>query len=322
MSALDQLFANVRVQANIFNNAQYCGLWAVDTSGSRRLSFHVVSAGRCALHIEDQTIELSMGDAVFFPQDARHKIASLGANVNEVVVNTATAIELSQGLQADGTALICGNFSHNNPLFDRLLSQLPTAIILRHSNTQSSNAASQLHKSRHEDTKHIGVTECRGSTVVLMQLLLDEAWAVGEAQSALLNRLADCLLYLLLRDHLPTQTGAFAAMSHPKLSAAMSFMHSSYHQKLTVDTIAAQSFMSRSAFARQFKEVVGESPLEYLTQWRMSKAYTLLAEEGASTLAAAIEVGYASEAAFSKAFKRVTGFGPGQARTNLLEQQI
>ena len=322
MSALDQLFSNIRVQANIFNNAQYCGLWAVDTSGSRRLSFHVVSAGRCALHLDNQTFKLAEGDAVFFPQDARHRIASLDANVDDVAVNTATPIELSEGLQADGTALICGNFSHNNPLFDRLLSQLPAAIILRHSSSLDSKDTQLPITGRHQSDKHIGVTECHGSTAALMRLLLDEAWAVDAGQSALLNRLADCLLYLLLRDHLPTQTGAFAAMSHPKLSAAMSFMHSCYDQKLTVESIAAKSFMSRSAFARQFKDVVGESPLEYLTQWRMSKAYTLLAEEGVSTLAAAIAVGYDSEAAFSKAFKRITGFGPGQARANLLEQQI
>ena len=84
--------------------------------------------------------------------------------------------------------------------------------------------------------------------------------------------------------------------------------------KLTLDKLASAAAMSRSAYASLFKQMVGLSPADYILQWRMAQAHRWLADDGISTLDAALRCGYESEASFSKAFKRVLGVGPGVAR--------
>ena len=95
----------------------------------------------------------------------------------------------------------------------------------------------------------------------------------------------------------------------------MELIHADTDTKLSLDSLASSCAMSRSAFSSLFKDIVGQSPAEYITQWRMSLAYRWLLDDGLSTLDVAFRVGYESESSFSKAFTRVMGIGPGQART-------
>ena len=96
-------------------------------------------------------------------------------------------------------------------------------------------------------------------------------------------------------------------------------MHESVENPWTVETLAAAAGMSRSAFALRFKELLSETPLEYLTNWRMYKAIGLLQEDGRKLFEVAKSVGYDSDAAFSKAFKRVLGVAPRAYRRSAAE---
>ena len=96
-------------------------------------------------------------------------------------------------------------------------------------------------------------------------------------------------------------------------------MHESVENPWTVETLAAAAGMSRSAFAFRFKELLSETPLEYLTNWRMYKAIGLLQEDGRKLFEVAKSVGYDSDAAFSKAFKRVLGVAPKEYRRSAEE---
>lgn len=99
----------------------------------------------------------------------------------------------------------------------------------------------------------------------------------------------------------------------------MRSVHANVNSPWTVDSLAAAAGMSRSAFAVRFKELLGQTPLEYVTEWRMQKAIRLLQQRGKKLIEVAQSVGYDSDAAFSKAFKRVVGLAPGEYRRNDLD---
>jgi len=286
MSAINTLLASLKVEANVFHNGQYCGAWAVDTSGSGRMTFHVISLGQCYVSIGNDTVLLKEGDAIFFPNDSPHRA---GASPNEpIAANQSPSLPLTVPVEADATGLVCGDFGHQHPVFKTLLRQLPNYLVVR--------------------------SEGESASAEIINLMLQESRQSGQSANLLLNRLADCLFYLLLRDHLDTESGVFAAFAHPKLGKPMARIHRNSKEKLTLDILAGDAGMSRSAFASLFKEFVGQSPIDYITQWRMTQAYRWLVDDGISTYDAALRTGYESEASFSKAFKRVMGMGPGKAR--------
>lgn len=286
MTALNLLLTSLKVEADVFHNGQYCGAWAVDTSGLGRMNFHVVSYGECYFRVAGNNIQLSSGDAIFFPTDAPHIVTS--SVDDEIPVNQSPSIAFTETPQTDATGLVCGNFGHQNPIFEKLVEQLPQHIVVR--------------------------TEDSSVSAAILAMMVDESRHSDQSTNLLLNRLADCLFYVLVRDHIKTDSGVFAATAHPKLSKPMARIHKNVDEKLSLDVLAQEAAMSRSAFASLFKEVVEQSPMEYITQWRMTQAYRWLVDDRISTYEAALKTGYESEASFSKAFKRVMNMGPGEAR--------
>ena len=110
------------------------------------------------------------------------------------------------------------------------------------------------------------------------------------------------------------QTGWLAALADARIGPALRAMHKDMARAWTVESLASAASLSRSAFAQRFRERVGQAPLEYLTQWRMFKAGNMLGQGNAALGTIAGAVGYESETAFSKAFKREKGMAPGAWR--------
>lgn len=255
------------------------------------MSFHVVSHGRCFLTVNtEQNIKetLEQGDIVLFPRDLGHCITSDDAF--ETPVNQTHSESFSIGLRADGTGLVCGYFEHQHPLMASLTEHLPDYVIVRHDPTSPSGL------------------------MLLLNALLNESVTPDKGSELIMAKMSETILAILMRDHLPTSQGVLAASIHPKLSPVLKAIHEKPGEKWTVDALAGLAFSSRAGFADLFKEVVGLSPMEYVTQWRLSLAYRRLADEKVSTLDAALEAGYDNESSFSKAFKRVMGVTPGKLR--------
>ncbi len=289
-SALDTVLARLRVRAKVFHNGQYCGSWSIDTSGSKNMTFHVVIHGECCLDAAGELTRLYPGDAVFFPNDEKHSLNSitLGENNENNRESVPPSIVKHEPVIEGGVGLVCGYFEPLTPIFRALSDHFPDVILLRREQFNDSG--------------------------VLIDLMMSEAKRADLINSALLDRYADCLFYLLVRDHMSEKEGLFAAMAHPKLEKVMSLLHSNPQGSYSVDEMANAAGMSRSRFSSLFKDILGQSPIEYATQWRMTQAYEWLAEEGMSTYAAAQRAGYQDEASFAKAFKRVIGIGPGAVR--------
>jgi AraC-like DNA-binding protein len=152
-----------------------------------------------------------------------------------------------------------------------------------------------------------------------LQLLASEVSERAPGTDVIVNRLADILFIQCVRAHIASgsencKRGWLRAIFDPRIGAALKAMHEKVENPWTVGTLAAAAGMSRSAFASRFKELLGETPLEYLTNWRMHKATGLLAEDDKKLFEVAKSVGYESDAAFSKAFKRILGMAPREIR--------
>lgn len=291
MEVLNQLFSTFKVSANIMHNGQYCGNWAVDTSGTHYMSFHIVSHGRCFLTVNNAgntTTSLEAGDIVLFPRDISHCLTNDESFSQPI--NQAQSLDFASGPQIEGTGLVCGYFEHNHPLMYKMTEHLPDHLIVRSSHTQTTSLS------------------------LLLQALLQESIGIDKGSTLIMAKLSEAILAILFRDHLPSDSGLLAALMHPKLARVLECIHEKPSQKWTVDELAQISFLSRAGFAELFKTVVGQTPMEYITQWRLSLAYRMLADEKVSTLHAAIESGYDNESSFSKAFKRVMGISPGALR--------
>lgn len=289
MDVLNQLFNTFKVSAQIFHNGQYCGKWAIDTSHSQYMSFHIVSHGRCFLSVDEnsEVMTLNKGDMVLFPKNTPHCLTNDESFLQ--LKNTETSVDFDSGLRADGTGLICGYLEHNHPLMHSITQFVPQKICLLQA-------------------------EMSNSTQLLVKALLAESITTGPSSELVMNRIVEALLAIIFRQHLPNERGVIAALQHPKLNKAIHAIHQNPEAKWTVSSLAEKCHMSRAGFSELFKTILQQSPIEYVTQWRISLAYRMLTDEKVTTLQAALACGYDNESSFSKAFKRVLGISPGSLR--------
>jgi AraC-like DNA-binding protein len=151
-----------------------------------------------------------------------------------------------------------------------------------------------------------------------LDLIITESALRKPGAEPIITRLSDILFIQAVRAYAGAASGErpnwFAAAADPQISEAIASIHQAPQSQWTVEQLATLSGMSRSAFANRFTELVGEPPLRYLSRWRMHKAIEMLREGRRTTAEIAALVGYESEAAFSKAFKKWNGLGPGTFR--------
>lgn len=291
---LDTLLRAVNFQAKVIYFGQLCGEWTIDSVASGAESFHVVGRGAPWLHMTSfaEPVPLSPGDIVVFPADAPHLITET-RTVPRRAPDVAS-FEVPMDAAADGTALVCGYFDVS-PDARRLLSTaLPDCLVVRPSPDSDGDRM-----------KH------------LTDLLFIEASDSRDGTSAILDRLVDVLLLYVLRHAYRSgnvDRGILAGLNDPALGRVIEAVLRRPEARWTVEIMAGQAFLSRSAFADRFVAVVGRAPMDFVTQLRMSLARKWLGEQGMAVAEVAERCGYSTEASFAKAFKREVGIGPGAWR--------
>jgi AraC-like DNA-binding protein len=160
----------------------------------------------------------------------------------------------------------------------------------------------------------------------LMQLTLAEARDPAPGGESVRLRLSELMFVEVIRSYLaglpPEQAGWLAGLRDEYVGRALALLHERPAHGWTLDELAAEVGMSRSAFADRFARLVGEPPIQYLGRWRMQMAARLLADGTAKVAAVALEVGYDSEAAFSRAFKKLVGVSPAAWRATRLAPAV
>jgi AraC-like DNA-binding protein len=158
----------------------------------------------------------------------------------------------------------------------------------------------------------------------VLRLIASEAAELRPGGEAVITRLGDILVIQAIRAWMESdpaaRTGWLGALQDPQIGRAISHVHRDPARNWTVASLAQELAMSRSAFAARFTELVGEPVMSYVARWRMQVAVAALKDEGATVGQLADRLGYRSEAAFSRAFKRVIGVSPGAIRKGAGEQ--
>lgn len=284
---LSSVLTRLELQAEIYVDGAFCGSWAVDTSGSRKMPFHIIGAGQAWLHMGSQAECLEQGDLVFFPRDAQHILSSSAQAPSSAEVNQSPS-----GL-GDTTRLICGFFEFHNRASWPLLDALEEAVVVK-----SQDAAS---------------TACNA----LVGFMVDELNQRDAGYFSAVNRLAELLFLQLLRQQIRRghlNTGLLKALFDPAISRALALIHQQPEQRWTLQSLAEASALGRSSFAKRFHDMVGLPAMQYLTAWRMQDATQFLTDSDFSLWEVAERCGYESEVAFRKAYKKHTGVTPGQVR--------
>ena len=264
--------------------------------------FHVVTSGHMWLEAGGAEARLlGPGDLALVPHGEGHVLRSGSGAVAPGILElereqVSERYEiLRHGGGGSQTTLVCGAVRFDHPAARNLVEILPEII--------------------HVEAGGGTQAEWMRATLALMAVEARELRPGGEA---VITRLGDILVIQALRSWLETDPAArigwLGALQDRQIGPAIALIHHEPARPWTVAALADEHAMSRSAFAARFTELVGEPVMTYVTRWRMQVAVSALRDEGATVAELANRLGYRSEAAFSRAFKRVIGTAPGTMR--------
>jgi AraC-like DNA-binding protein len=310
-AALERL----RLEGAIFLRAEYREPWAYQSfaatetakilrpDAERVILFHVVASGACWVAVAGgERHWADAGDVIVLPYGDQHAMGGVG-DADIVPMGTILALPPWQTMPvirhgADGaqTDVVCGYLHSRDPLFDPQLRVFPPVFVVR---PPPGPAADWVRANISYAVEHSAPTV--------------------EARGIVMSRLPEMLLVEVLRIHLASapaaEDGWVAALADPILRPALSVLHNAPAEHWTVTSLARECAVSRSVLDARFREVLGRSPIRYLTDWRMHLAEDLLATTDLGVAAVAHRVGYDAEEAFSRAFKRVHGESPSRWRS-------
>jgi AraC-like DNA-binding protein len=310
---LAEMLRAVRLTGSVFLRARFSAPFGVISpkrfdehlpmAHLRHISiFHLIATGGCNVELaHGERRALSAGDVVMIPFADAHKfwngemadMPSASDLVRPGPVKGMWTIDHGGGGQE--TRIVCGFIESSEFLFAPVFRTLPPLLVNRTGDDKVSAAITRT-------VKEI--------------LALTDAPAPGT--ELMLGRLMELLFIEVLRRYatqLPASAkGLFAALNDPIVGRALQFVHADPTRRWTVDDLAREAGASRTVLGERFNAVMGQAPIEYVTSWRMQLAADRIRNSGDSLAAIAADIGYESEAAFNRAFKRVTGVTPGRWR--------
>jgi AraC-like DNA-binding protein len=291
MDLLQAHLARARASGGVFARTEATPPWGLRLSGTIQLALHAVVQGRAWLWLDDPdaALELAPGELALVRGGLDHHIAHQpAATCLEPAEFRARHATDEHSDDRRATLFLCGAYQFSGDVGLGLLSALPQVLPI------SAAVGDPLHD--------------------VIAVLSRELAASEPGQQTVLDRLLDILLVLAIRTSFRTSGSAprwYQASADPRLSAALQAIHDDAAYAWTVPELAAVSGLSRAAFARNFQRALGEAPMQYLTNWRMTLARDYL-RSGQPTLAQVAErTGYASPYAFAAAFRRHHGQPPG-----------
>ena len=309
--SLGEALHYLRMSGTMYSRCDFSAPWGLVLPGFKNsLMFHVVTSGRCWLELEGEEPHLlHPGELALVPHGRGHRLASEPGIAGVALVDAPREYlsDRYEILRIDGggetATLVCSTLQLDHPTSHHLVEMLPPLV--------SVNMEDAIQSEWMRNT---------------IQLMASEARSMKPGGESIITRLADILVIQAIRSwieqDLAAQSGWLGALRDRQIGRAIVFIHSDPAHEWTVARLASEVAMSRSAFAARFTSLVGESPMTYVSRWRMTVATHMLQDEGASVSEAAIRVGYQSEAAFSRAFKRVTGMSPGAVRRQEIPSRV
>ena len=293
MTPLDRLIALAAVQGTLDLRCQLHGSWHLDHPQlpAGEAAYHIVLSGECRLSLPDgRHLPLREGQLLLLPQGSSHVLSHEGGasgTPREDRFGALPRVRIGRG--TNGLDMFCGHFHHapGSALFDAL----PQVLLLQ--------------------------IQANSSLAALVGLLRQEAESARPGARSVIDHLSGALFSLILQTHLeqqPMLDGALALLGDTRMARAWLAMLDDPARAWSVSELAGLANQSRATFARAFTTLAGVSPGAMLTRLRMERARLLLRTSNLSLNAVALEVGYDSPAAFSRAFRQCHGDAPGRYR--------
>jgi len=301
MDVLTDLLNTLELKGWLSSRRELAPPWRYDFAPSKDSMFHVLSYGGAYLQVEGAAapVRVADGDVVLFPTGQAHALydnpRSPLTRVVHLDYHPQRGHQVVDRAGAGPTLLLlCGAFHFAYPSAFPLLQRLPNLIHIRgaHGRLEQGCADSVRLIARESASQHLGAAVVRRRLTELLFIQVIRLWIDQQAEAAV---------------------GWVGALRDQPISAALGLMQQAPAHKWTVNALAAAVALSRSALAARFTALVGEPPMTYLTRWRMLRATRLLKNEVSMETIAEL-LGYESEAAFRKAFKRAIGMPPAQYR--------
>ncbi|MFK7758601.1 MAG: AraC family transcriptional regulator [Phycisphaerales bacterium] len=297
---LGETLHSFRLQGVVYAQSHLSAPWGIEMPPMPDcLMFHIVTNGECRLEFENGNPKLLRpGEFALIPRGEGHKIkhAKGASTINYFdlpIEQVSSRYEvLNYGGGGDDTTLMCGAVRIDHPAARNLVELLPNII---HIKTWDSPNSEWMHSTLRYMAAEASSRQPGGETIV--------------------TRLADILVIQAIRtwliEHPKSRRGWLGALSDERVGPALLLIHRQPSNNWTVASLAESVSMSRSAFSARFTELVGESAMQYVTRWRMHVAGDWLRDTEMTAAECGVKLGYNSEAAFSRAFKRVIGMPPG-----------
>ncbi len=311
MDSLSQLLRLLSPSGSVDLRCRYAGDWLLDHEPAPPgyIPYHLILAGHAWLHQGAEKAELRAGDVILFPHGAAHRIRSIGGGDSPPSIALPPTTRRFNGLLTEITRpgpgepleMLCGTFALGNS-GSLLLRTLPESLCIRTADR----------------------TDCAWLRE-LIEMMRQESDAPAPGSSAIVGELSSVLFTVLLRTLIADGSlsqGVLTLMSDVRLARAVDAVLRQPEQDWTIASLAERCNLSRAAFARQFTDLSGLTPMELVTALRMERAGQLLSQENLAGGIVAERCGYASQAAFTRVFKANFGESPGAYRKRIQETRL
>ena len=332
MDVLSDVLRVVRLSGAVFFTADFSSPWAVESPFPEKLAsavmpeaecvvlFHILVDGECEVVCQAHpATAMQSGDVIVFPRGDQHTMRSHAAATSAPLASIFSPgkhdepPQLSYGGGGRTSRFVCG-YLNCDQRFSHLVEALPTMLLVRSRDEYSSIEAIDARGSR-PTVVPPGSGTWLGTT---LKFTINEARSARPGNAAILGRLTELMFVEILREYMQrlpvNQGGWLAGVNDPIVGNALRLLHANPARNWTVEELAREGAVSRSVLAQRFTELVGESPIRYLASWRMQLAKQMMREGTRNIQDVATRVGYDSEAAFNRAFKRATGCPPAKWR--------
>jgi AraC-like DNA-binding protein len=322
---LSEVLRTVHLRGALFYYVCGSGTWAAEAPPSREIAemvmpgsehvmeYHVVTSGRCwAAVAGEPPVRLETGDVIVIAHGDAHVVSSAPDAADAVSTTELAGHRIDQlpfalhldavespGATAEAsceTRLVCGFLGCDLRPFNPLIATLPRLL-------------------------HLAASDDQGWITQFMRHAVQESRAKRLGGEAMLERMSEMMFVDAVRryvESLPEDSlGWLAGLRDRFVGRALALMHDAPAKPWTVEELAQGVGLSRSALHERFAAMIGQSPMQYLANWRMQVAASLLRNTNSTVAWVAQEVGYDSEAGFSKAFKRLLGRSPSAWRTSV-----
>ena len=320
MDALSEVLSCVRLTGAVFLEMELRAEWSYLTVPARTIAdmlmpnadhvipYHLVTEGKCYARLVDgDPVELGAGDLILFPGGDRHILATaseaalrlkpvdIAGESLDTLLKRGDITALRTGDSGKATRIVCGFLACDRRLAEPILLSLPRLFKV---SMRDGGAAAWVQSS--------------------IRYSVSESASARPGSAMVLARLSEVLFAEAIRHYMdrlsPDQPGWLAALRDRHVGRTLALLHEQPAFPWTVDELSKQVGLSRSALGERFKTLIGVAPMQYLTRWRILLAAAQLRESSVPIIQVAVEVGYESEAAFNRAFKRELGLPPAAWR--------